>query len=736
SAPSAPGGNAARLPVTFAPNVGQAAHGIRYVGEAAGVSVAFTDTGVTLGLTRGRGNRSAASSNPAADAPKPATTSVSLRFFHANTHPAITGADRSSAVVNDFHGSDHTRWHTAIPTFGQVVYHDLWPGIDGVFSTKNGTLKYSFTLARGANPDDVRLSYAGASKLAIDRDGQLAITAGETVLHDQAPVSYQNTGGVNHRIATRYRLLGSDAFGFTLARHAAAAPLTIDPGLEYGTYLGGSTDNNTAVYAVDRDEAGDLYVFGESTSTDFPTTQGSYQPTLNRGADAIDYIVAKFDPTGTHLIYSTFVGGSGDDTLSTGAVDGNGAVYVAGMSSSRDFPTSTGAYRRTPYITRFQGVAFKLNPAGSQLVYSTYLAPTLVPNDIAVGSDGSATIGGSVGSDYEPTTPGAFQTTYPGGGQSGYLVRLNPTGSDLLFATYVGVPITDQIKTQPSPASGIGNVAVDSAGATYVTGGGALGFPITPGGFQPTKGGGLSDAALIKLDPSGHKLDYATYIGDPDGLSAFAGVGGLAVDKAGNAYVAGSVTPGAIQPTPDAYQPQCLGTACAAVIEYGPAGSVLYSTYFGGTSGPPAGPTDLAIDGDGRVYLTGIADRGAGLPVTSNAYSTTPGDYDKSFFVSVFGRGTLLYSTYFGGASSSCLGGVCGFSRGTIHMAPDVSSSGVYLGGFTTARDFPVTPGSFQPVYPGDPNAGWAAKLSLPDLPAATAPAAARPPLRGGQQRP
>ncbi len=693
-------------PVTFAHNDGQAAAGIRYLGASAGVGVAFTDTGVTLDLTKGKAGH--------------ASASISLRFLDAKQHPAVTGAERSSAVVNDFHGSDPATWHAKVPTYGEVVYHDLWPGIDAIFSARHGTLKYSFTVAPGANPDRIRLAYTGADRVALDNNGDLAITKGASTLHDQAPRSYQTAGGSTKNVATRYQLFGQGAFGFALARHSSAAKLTIDPGIDYGTFLGGTNGDGSDSFSVGTDAAGNLYVFGQSESPDFPTTAGSYQPTMTPEVgddiDPVDFTITKLDPTG-RLVYSTFVGGSRVDSGSRGVVTSDGSVYVTGVSYSPDFPTTANAYRRTPYLGGNQGVAFEIDPTGSRLVYGTYLAPGLNPNSIKRVSDGSVVVVGTESADYAPTTPGAFQTIYPGGTYTGYAVRLNPTGSGIVFATYLGAPVTDQGDTYPwAPSCGFSLGAVDDTGASYVTGQCPHGFPLTPGGRQPTGNG--SNVALAKLDPSGRQLDYATYISDAGDLQVVE-AGPVALDSAGNAYLAVESFAGAITTTPDAYQQQCQTTAvqpyCAAILEYDSTGHEVYGTYFGAPNGSTS-PSGIAVDSAGRVYLSGTTSEGSNMPVTSNAYSTSPGDFSVPFFVAVLGKGSLLYSTYFGGTGSACLGALCGFVAGDIVMSPNVSSGSVYLGGSTASPDFPVTPGAVQGTYPGGPNEIWAAKLTLPDL--------------------
>lgn len=721
---------AASLPLTFEANQGQAPGGVRYIGQLPGVTVLFTGTGVTLELAAGTAGRQ---------------QPVTLAFLHASPRARITGAGREG-VVSYFIGDDAARWRAGIPAFTQVVYHGLWPGVDAGFSAGDGTLRYWFTLAPGARVSEVQLGYTGARRLLIGRSGALAVSTAGGMLTDQAPASTQVAGGRRSPVASRYRLLGGTRLGFSVGRRSAGAALTIDPGLDYGTYLGGSVADSA--FSVVSDAAGDLFVFGQTDSPDFPVTAGAYQRTMPAGAGDVLF-VAKLNPSGTALIYSTFVGGNGTVGTSHGAIDSAGDAYVSAEANSTGgpsgFPVTRGAFRTIPFASATQGVVFKLNPTGSRLLYSTYLAPDMNQATnadtqwIAAVPGGSVIVGGMTDVDFAPTTAGAFEPNYPGGYQAPYVARLNSTGSGLIYGTYLGAPLTNQMTgTAPNPAScQMNGLTAGADGSAYIAAACMPGFPTTPGAYQATAshaGAGL----LVKLAPDGRRLDYATYWGQSVNVNTggdpaewvMPNIAAVAVDKLGNAYIAADVHAESIPATAGAYQTGCtpndpvyadMYPNCGGVAEFNPAGTrLLFSTYFGGNQNGNASntsPTDLAIDASGHVYVVGFAGSGM-IPTTAGAFQqTAEPTVLLPFFLAVFGHGTLLYSTYFGGSGQQvCLGAfLCGVD-GDISIAPNPENGAVLIGG-TAETEMPVSAGAFQPTDKAEINTAWAAKLSLPALP-------------------
>jgi len=321
--------------------------------------------------------------------------------------------------------------------------------------------------------------------------------------------------------------------------------------LVYSTYLGGTGDGGggnlvaDAVDGISVDVSGDAYVTGYTYSSDFPVTAGAFQSTNNAGAILPTGFVTKLNPTGTKWLYSTYLGGSSQDQANAIAVDASGSAYVAGQTSSADFPVNRGAFQATPggvFVT-------KLNPTGTALEYSTFLGDSSAYiGGIALDALGDAYVAGQTSSATFPVTPGAFQATYRAGNESlssnAFVTELSPTGTALIYSTYLG----------GSGGKFVGDaataIAVDGIGDAYVAGSAVSSdFPVTPGAFQSTLMGSR-DAFVTKLNPTGTSLLYSTYLGGNNSSSA----SGIALDGVGNAFVAGATSSTNFPVTPWAYK--------------------------------------------------------------------------------------------------------------------------------------------------------------------------------------
>jgi hypothetical protein len=564
-----------------------------------------------------------------------------------------------------------------------------------------------------------------------------------------------------------YVLTAANQIHFALGPYDRTKALVIDPVLEYSTFLGGSGFFGDLSNAITVDTAGNVYVTGQTRSTDFPVTQGAYQTTDHATTNEITTaFVSKLNPTGTALVYSTYLGGSGTayggDIASAVAVDTGGNVYVAGQTYSTDFPVTQGAVQSTNRAAAndtSNAFVTKLNPTGAALVYSTYLGgsgfqveyPGDVATAIAVDAAGDAYVTGRSYSPDFSVTQGSFQTINNCTANecaNAFITKLNPAGTALVYSTYLGGSGGNRVGYFGDTGNAI---AVDTVGNAYLTGqAGSSDFPLTPGAYQTTNKAVANEATnafVTKLNPTGTALVYSTYLGGSGGDIGSA----IVADTAGNVYAAGQtgsadfpVTPGAFQTT---YPGAAINSANAFVTKLNPAGTALvYSTYLGGSGGAVnVTPTllfkggdqasGLAIDGSGNAYVAGST-ASADFPVTQDAFQATNHDQPpcggnciggyNAFITELNSTGSaLLYSTYLGGngINPEDFVGVAEFGYGDQANALALdNSSNVYVTGSAESYDFPVTAGAFQTTVNSRSGNAFVAKLDMSATSTVTTP--------------
>jgi hypothetical protein len=524
------------LPILFVANAGQTDARVRYVarGPSYVLHLAANEAVFDFAPTESRRDADARSAR------SETARGVALRlgFIGANPAPRVQGRRQTSARVNYIIGNDPERWHQALSTYREVVYRDLWPGIDMRFRTTRGQLEYRFILRPGAHVEDIRLAYAGADGVTLAADGDLSVRTPAGTLTNARPFSYQHVEGRRAAIESRFVVHeggdGPATYGFALAGNVdPARSIVIDPSLVYSTYLGGSGQD--AGFGIAVDDAGHAYVTGVTQSTDFPTTAGAYA-VANAGSS--DAFVVKFGDTGTSLLYATYLGGSGADSGTEIVLDASGAAYVSGGTSSVDFPTTPGAFDTTYNGGGEDAFVAKLDPTSGALTYSTYLGGASDDRALSIAVDvtGSAYVAGETKSSDFPTTPTAFDVSFNGGISDAFVTKIDTTGSTLVYSTYLG------------GSGGMEDIAaaiaVDPQGEAVVTGQtDSVSFPTTAAAYDPSFNG-VVDCFVAKLDATGSALIYSTYLGD-----AAHGSGVVDVDAAGSAYVAGTCS-GDFQPRP------------------------------------------------------------------------------------------------------------------------------------------------------------------------------------------
>src|SRR3989475_4382590 len=292
-------------------------------------------------------------------------TVLRMTFAGANPMPRLAGLRELPGKANYFIGNDPTKWRTNVSTYAKVRYDDLYPGVDLVYYGNQRQLEYDFVVRPGADPSRIVLGFQGADRLEVDAQGALGLHTASGTIRQRQPVIYQEVDGVRRKISGGYVLKAGHRVGFQVAAYDPSRPLIIHPVLFYSAYLRGvGTDAGRAI-AVD--PSGNAYVTGETLSSNFPTIAGAFDTSFNGGGVFGDAFVTKVNPTGSGLVYSTYLGGIGDDQGLGIAVDGSGNAYVTGRTRSTDFPVTRGAFQTSYGGGDDRRFVFQLNSTGSAL---------------------------------------------------------------------------------------------------------------------------------------------------------------------------------------------------------------------------------------------------------------------------------------------------------------------------------------------------------------------------------
>ncbi len=664
------------LPFSFEPNVGQTDPRVKFLSRGRGVTLFVAPTETVFVTAR---------------------CAVRMRLVGASAEAEVQGVDPLPGQSHFLVGGDPARWRTNTPTFARVRARSVYPGIDLLhYGAEGRQLEHDFVVAPGADPGVIRLAFDGADRLRLDVNGDLVLHVGPTQLRLGAPRVYQASAAGRRAVAGAWRLEGESTAGFRIGAYDTSRVLVIDPTVELATYVGGGGVDQAFAIALASD--GSVFVTGNTTSANFPTTLGSFAPTARGGVDAF---VVRLKADFTTALYSTFLGGSGDDAGRSIVVDDDGNAYVTGFTTSADFPTTPSSVQPARPAGEAAGVAdafvVKLNPQGSGLVYSTYLGGTLSDVGLGIAIDTARfayVTGGTFSADFP-----SFSAAQPflGGDRDAFVAKLDPTGSFLLYSTFLGGLGTD-----------VGNaITVDETGAAYVTGSTtcaalpcstATDFPTTPGVASPLRppgeAAGVTDVFVTKLDSLGGPV-YSTYLG---GTGADEGLG-IVVDQLGNAAVTGG-TASANFPVTSAF-PAFTGALQAFLTKLNTTASAVVFSRPVPTTSPltgqsrdvlPSAPTlalGIAKDASERLYLAGSEFRG--------------GAAQTDAFVIQFGpSGTSPTADFFVGGAGDDFG---------FALAVDRPGNNVFLTGQTTSAAGLATAGVVQTTSGGGVD-GFVAKVS------------------------
>lgn len=602
-------------------------------------------------------------------------------FLGANNVIPV-GIERLTHNNNYFFGADPSSWITNAPNYHGIVYENLYDKIDLLFRTTSKGTKYEFLVHPGGEVQDIKLKYEGVELSADSTNIYIHTPLGSVI--DGGLYVYQQKYNDQVPIEAEIKLDG-DIVHYTV-EYDPQYPLVIDP-LIYSTLLGGNLDD--AGYSITLDSLNKAHIVGKTVSPNFPTSPGVFNEILN---DSMDIFVVKLNAAGTDLEYSTFIGGTGDDFAKGVSLDKSGNAYVTGYTESSNFPTTVGAYKK-----KFRGglcdvFVLKLNSTGAGLLYSTYVGGTSADYgySIALDSTNNAYVTGYTLSIDFPTTQGAYNVSYQRW-KDVFVFKLNSSGDYLLFSTYIGG--SDDEKAY--------SINLDSSGNAYITGyTKSSDFPVTASAFNEINSGG-EDIFVLKLNASGNKLVYSTFIGGVEGDRGYS----IAVDTSNNSYITGYTWSNDFPTSTNAVSKiNSGGISDVFILKLNPAGSQLvYSTYIGGSDEEVG--YSIALDSGNNAIITGFT-WSLDFPISEDPIESDYQDWGDAFVLTLNSTGgNIWYSTYIGGSDEDI-----GYS-----ITLDVNGN-AYVVGSTSSIDFPTTLNSYDSKYNNWTDV-FILKLEFPKLP-------------------
>ena len=596
---------------------------------------------------------------------------VSIGLVDAD--PDVTPVGRLGEVGpvrNYFVGDTEAVGVTAHP---QLLYRDLLPGVDVRYIARPDGVTYDILLDAGVDPGSLSLAIDGGDRVRVDGQGRLVVSQPTgPPLRFSAPVSYQTDGVDRLPVTSRYTLNDDGTIGFELEGFDPRRPLVIDPTLDLSSYIGGTGDDMPRDVAIDG--SGNVLIIGDSTSSNYPTSAGAYDTTANGNPDIV---VSALDPTGSTLLWSTFVGGSGADYARELAVATDGTVYVVGNTSSTNFPTTGGAYDTTSNGAT-DAVVVALSSSGAALTASTFLGSSNSDDAESVDLDsaGNVVVLGNTQSTAFPTTGGAYDTTHNGVSDL-FVAKLNASLTSLTWSTFVG----------GSGSEAAGMIDVDgSGGVWFVTGTGSSNMATSAGAFD-TALSGSGDFWVGGLSSSGSALTFGTYLG---GSGADVGPSSIYAVDATELHVASSATTG-YPTTTGAYDETASSSDTGFVVFDSTAtgsAQLTYGSALGGTGGGYA--HDITVDASGRAYIAGDVSS-SGLATAGAPDTTLSGSWDGSLAVMDPVGATLEFYTYIGGSAN-----------GELATGVALNAAGeAVVTGYTDSSNLTTTGGAYQTASGG-----------------------------------
>ena len=622
------------------------------------------------------------SSTPAPESKQQKGINVKLSFIGANSDAVVEGFDPQEAKVSYFLGNDPSKWMADVPVWGGIRYKQFYPGYDLEISGGTGTWEWYFVQSTSAsNPNEKevipasvrtqsdsnypRLRVEGAESLNLEED-LLVLTTQQGEYSIPIPV-----------IQNKKRLYQSVPNTDIPSPYIDGNEIVL-PFNEIKSKSGISSDNNSNPYTeLSKESTGSVHLASLNKYSDSSTQSVSTSSTNRLTIRALQY--------------STFLGsGRGLDI----AVDDSGYSYISGWTEAQEFPTTPGAYQNT-YSGSFEGFALKVNPGGSDIVFSTFIGGSDLDyvNGVTFDEEGSVYITGVTFSTNFPTTIGAYDRT--NNGSNAFIAKLDSDGTELIYSTLLGTGETQGFR-----------ILVNSNQQALIVGQAYLSsLPTTTGAYDRSYNGGW-DGFITKINSSGSDILYSTYFGGSNSDCEIGGINiecDVAIDADGAIYIAGPTNSANLPMTSDAYDRYSNGAYDIFVAKFNASGSnLVYSTYIGGSSDDYCRDNcGLALDSSGNVYISGST-ISTNFPTTSGAYDRSiNGSYD-GFVSKINASGSqLIYSTYLGGSNEDAIESI------------SLDNGLAVVVGVTTSTDFPVTKYAFQKSYGGDNSDGFVSTLRV-----------------------
>ncbi|MDO8631355.1 MAG: SBBP repeat-containing protein [Phycisphaerales bacterium] len=684
----------ANLPLFFEKNIGQTDAAVKFFARADGYSLFLTATEAVMVLP------------PAKAAKTKAGVVVRMKLKGADAKAPVRGQDILPGRTSYMRGNDRSKWQIGVEQYAKVKFSSVYPGIDVIYYGKQGQVEHDFIVAPGANPGRILVGFEGARGLRLDARGNLVLRVEGGEVAYSAPTLYQMIGGNRIDVSGRYVLAGKNHVRFEVGDYIKSSELVIDPVLSYSSFLGGATGDKA--YAIAVDTARNAYLTGSTESTAFPTA-GTPTAPLMAGAAAkqlLDVFVTKVNPAGTAMVWSLYLGGTGDDVGRGIAVDSaTGRVYVTGDTT---VGIGVGGFPNTATFGTGVGTGLDAFVVG---IDGGSTSPTQIyanvfggganesGNGIAVDALGAVYVTGQTTSIAVNTFPifatvaTAAQPTAGGGASQAYVTKFTAAGA-LVYSTYLG-----------GTGIAFGNaIAIDGNRNAYVTGRTGsefftaveIGAGTWAAAFKPTITG-AEDAFMAKLNPDGNAFLYKTYVGG-SGLDAGTGI---AVDGATppRVYMTGDTVSADFPGTGSAVYTTLRNNGARTTIGGGNPNSFVfklntaltgptdgvYSTYVGLTGVTQTNA--IAVDGAGKAYVTGY-NTGLDIPITATIGERAPSTGEEAVVMQLNSAGSIFeFVTYLGGTGADRGQGIALDSLGNI-----------YVTGYTASNTatFPIVAGGFQ----------------------------------------